>query len=310
MSVAIDHVTGAGPVTAPGLLVPASFWAALAAMLVSLALHASLSPLGGHSAVEQAGGQTELAAQGSSFANLAEGILSAQSPSAPISPLAPQSLTPPPPVTPIEAQVEAQVEARVADAVVPQALEPVQAGIPFWPLEVQKPVSSQNPPPMEAVQRRSLAAAEPRQPLAAHLAQTPIEDPPVDPAPKPVSKPRGNSTLSATRGTTRSSRQASGGQAQRQAGQAQVQGNAAVSNYPGQVMRKIQRAKRRAAVKGVAVVRFSIGENGALTSLSIARSSGSAKLDAVALAQLRRAAPFPPPPAGARRSFTVRIKGN
>ena len=74
-------------------------------------------------------------------------------------------------------------------------------------------------------------------------------------------------------------------------------------------MRRIQRAKRRANVRGEAIVAFRIGPGGGLAGVSLARSSGSARLDEIAVAQVRRAAPFPPPPSGARTSFTVRIKG-
>ena len=70
------------------------------------------------------------------------------------------------------------------------------------------------------------------------------------------------------------------------------------------------RAKRqRVNIRGAALVRFSIAANGALRAASIVKSSGSAKLDSIALAQVRRAAPFPAPPAGARTTYTVRIKG-
>jgi protein TonB len=127
--------------------------------------------------------------------------------------------------------------------------------------------------------------------------------------PKPSSKPQGNGNVNATRGVATSSRSQPGGQAQTTGGSAKVQGNAAASNYAGLVMRRIQRAKRRADVRGEALVRFSITSGGGVAAVSLARSSGSGKLDGIALAQVRRAAPFPPPPPGARTSFTVRIKG-
>lgn len=59
--------------------------------------------------------------------------------------------------------------------------------------------------------------------------------------------------------------------------------------------------------KALAVVAFSIDDSGALTSISLARKSGHADLDAEALDYVRRAAPFPPPPAGADRSFAAAI---
>ncbi|MEO9648931.1 MAG: TonB family protein [Roseobacter sp.] len=87
-------------------------------------------------------------------------------------------------------------------------------------------------------------------------------------------------------------------------------GNAAVSNYPGQIMRKIQRVRRpRDGSRGTATVNFRIASNGGLSALSVSNSSGSSSLDDAALHVIRRASPFPPPPQGARRSFSIQIKG-
>ena len=96
---------------------------------------------------------------------------------------------------------------------------------------------------------------------------------------------------------------------------ATAQGNAAASNYAGKIKRKIARARRKTVnIRGTAVVGFQIGDGGALLSVSIVRSSGSKKLDQVALAQVRGAAPFPSAPArgaqklddGNRRQMTDR----
>ncbi|MEO0634986.1 MAG: TonB family protein [Pseudomonadota bacterium] len=43
--------------------------------------------------------------------------------------------------------------------------------------------------------------------------------------------------------------------------------------------------------------------------MSIRRSSGSAELDRAAIQMIQRAAPFPPPPPGAQRSFNMPIRG-
>ncbi|EAQ27414.1 energy transducer TonB family protein [Roseovarius sp. 217] len=93
--------------------------------------------------------------------------------------------------------------------------------------------------------------------------------------------------------------------------QSSAQGNAAASNYPGQVMRHLARVPRpRADTRGQALVQFSIAEGGRLASVSLARSSGSTRLDRAALTVVQRAAPFPAPPQGAQRSFSVQIKGH
>jgi periplasmic protein TonB len=57
------------------------------------------------------------------------------------------------------------------------------------------------------------------------------------------------------------------------------------------------------------VIAFTISASGGLGGVSVARSSGSAALDQAALTLIRKAAPFPKPPAGARRQYTIKIKG-
>jgi protein TonB len=64
-------------------------------------------------------------------------------------------------------------------------------------------------------------------------------------------------------------------------------------------------AARERAAHGVAVIRFSIDASGQLGGLSISQSAGDPILDAEALATVRRASPFPPPPAGAPRNFSA-----
>ncbi len=71
----------------------------------------------------------------------------------------------------------------------------------------------------------------------------------------------------------------------------------AVKRYPD--------AARERAPHGVAIVSFSIGASGEVAGVSIAQSAGDAILDAEALATVRRASPFPPPPAGAPRTFSA-----
>jgi protein TonB len=87
-------------------------------------------------------------------------------------------------------------------------------------------------------------------------------------------------------------------------------GNAVASDYPGVVMRHVSRVRRpNIAARGVARVTFRIAGSGALLGARLSRSSGSAALDRAALTVIRRAAPFPPPPAATARSFTVEIRG-
>ncbi|KIT17563.1 TonB family protein [Jannaschia aquimarina] len=120
--------------------------------------------------------------------------------------------------------------------------------------------------------------------------------------------PQGNTNeRTADRGATggRDGKDASSG-----AGRAQAAGNAAASNYPGQVQRRIARQRMpRSVGAGSARVSFTISGNGALASIGLAASSGNARLDQAAVRIVRGAAPFPPPPPGARRQFVIPISG-
>ncbi|SDK27684.1 TonB family protein [Aliiruegeria lutimaris] len=88
-----------------------------------------------------------------------------------------------------------------------------------------------------------------------------------------------------------------------------------VARWGGGIRARIARNKRyptaagRAA--GTATVALSVGRDGRLQSVRIARSSGNAILDAAALDAVRRAAPFAPAPRGLadqRYSFTVPLR--
>ena len=75
-------------------------------------------------------------------------------------------------------------------------------------------------------------------------------------------------------------------------------------------MRQISRVPRPKGVgRGATLVAFSISGGGGLGSVGVARSSGSPALDRAAVQLIRRAAPFPPPPPGARRSYQVSVEG-
>ena len=89
-------------------------------------------------------------------------------------------------------------------------------------------------------------------------------------------------------------------------GAAKEAGNAAASNYPGTVMRKINRTRKpHVGAKGAAIVGFEIAADGTLAGVRILQSSGEETIDQAAVNHLRRAAPFAAPPSGAQRRFQV-----
>jgi protein TonB len=85
---------------------------------------------------------------------------------------------------------------------------------------------------------------------------------------------------------------------------------ATASGYGARVRSMLAHHRPVAGARGSATVTFSIGRNGALRSVRVSQSSGSARLDQMALATVRGAAPFPAPPANLAAgglSYSIRI---
>ncbi len=77
--------------------------------------------------------------------------------------------------------------------------------------------------------------------------------------------------------------------------------------YAANVRAAIGRHRPGARGGGSATVAFSIGPAGGLQGVRIVRSSGKPALDQAAIATVRSAAPFPPPPAGINSAFSIQI---
>ncbi|WP_440981017.1 TonB family protein [Shinella sumterensis] len=125
-------------------------------------------------------------------------------------------------------------------------------------------------------------------------------------------KARENATRGEVDGSADVKAGAVGGQKK---GNSTMAGNAAVSNYPGKVRSKINRAKRRVSGgdRGSVLVSFTVGAGGQASGVRVARSSGSGALDNAAVEAVMRAAPFAKIPEAAGRSswaFTVPIVFN
>lgn len=229
---------------------------------------------------------------------------------------------------------------RVADRVVSSARnvtevapEPAVDAAPLEPVETLEPVTPNAPVhPIEPVAAEEAAtetvtAAAPRIAMAEARTQRDIAPNATLPVRERLYEPRRDHDASAnameriTPPEPAPQRQtaAASGQDRPSAAAAQTTGPSeadrsaqrqAAANYGNEVMRRIQRTRQeRAPARGVAVVAFRIAASGQLAAVSIAQSSGNAELDAIALNHIRRAAPFPPPPQGARTSFSVQIGG-
>ncbi|WP_172975961.1 TonB family protein [Sulfitobacter sp. THAF37] len=271
--------------------------------------------------IESAGGGAPVEARmGTAFEDMSVGTLTAQSTADTTPPpetarsarrTPPQVMPPAPPpaetarVTPAATpSLQANV---VAQEQVERAERPLTPSTALSPTEPQDTISSVAPdttaPPRSVrPQRRDPEQAE--KVAAARPKTTKTRQP----APQET---RGNAQRKATRGTATANTREAKARSQGNTRQATAQsGNAAASNYPGKVMRKISRMRRPdVRARGSATIAFRVSSSGGLAGISVARSSGSAALDRAALRMVQAAAPFPRPPAGAGRSFSIRIQG-
>lgn len=232
-------------------------------------------------------------------------------------------------VNPELAEVETPTEQLITPAVTTPVRADPAAPEPVTPLELLTPAPTvTEPEAIEAFQPQQtvIAAAPPAETLQA----LPEEGVEISPRPQvrpqsieqqagqrrtqqqaPRLAPRGNAQQNAVAGSETGGNQAAAPrQLSTNTGRNTAAGNAAVSNYPGRVMRCISRASRpRVNSSGTTVVAFSISANGRVGQVRLARSSGNARLDRAAIQTISRAGPCPAPPAGARRSFQISIKG-
>lgn len=195
--------------------------------------------------------------------------------------------------------------ADAAQSVVPEdsSVIPVETVARAAPKEVV--VSTPEPQAGQQVSRRPRARPLEIEQIAARPSQEPERQTQVQ------RKSGNNATRDARRGSASGTETATAARAGRDTrSQSTEQGNAAVSNYPGMIMRHLSRVPRpRADRRGEALVEFTIADGGRLAAVRVVRSSGSSHLDRAALAMVQRASPFPAPPRGAKRSFSVQIKG-
>lgn len=88
---------------------------------------------------------------------------------------------------------------------------------------------------------------------------------------------------------------------------------AAKANWNSQIEAHLARFRRSPTKQGLVILAFVIDRQGHVLADTLNKSSGSEALDQEALAMVRRADPFPPPPPevpGARLGFTVPIRFN
>lgn len=292
-------------------------WPALAlAAGVSLALHlaamAALTPARERVQIE-GGAPPALAGIGNAFEDFVEGA-------APVTPPTAATTAPRPMASSAPPVLLAPVSEATPPPPAPPAFsDPVALAVPLAPAE---PEPSPTPPVAQPTLSPS-AAAEAAQPTQAEVTtseespaitvneatpDTPRAPPRPDPSARTrtaaPSQPAGNAPQTTRRGTEAGRTDAPAAPSGAASAPAATSGTAAATNYPGAVLQQLQRTRRaRVSGRGVAMVVFTIADNGGLAAVSISSSSGSAALDQAALDHIRRTAPFPPPPAGAQRQF-------
>jgi len=270
--------------------------------------------------------------------------VTALQPVAPMAPRAPEppTATPLAPADPVAAQDAALApnaptpEPATEAAATSESIRavPLAASVPVLrPTQVSdapemgRPVfEARQAPEAQPLQTRPAATAPraPDQPIRAETALSGAPDRSARPATRPASVAEaaaaravatpsaaasGNATRTATVGSTLGRPDAAAASSGAGASSASV-GNAAASNYPGEVMRCISRAGRpRVAAQGVARVSFRIDGRGRVTSVTLAASSGNSDLDRAALRTISRAGPCPAPPPGAQTGYSIRIQG-
>jgi len=258
------------------------------------------------------GGQPAEAMMGSAFEDMTAGTLTSE-PAEELSVTPTVTAAPEAPQPPKEAPTPTQSPAPAVATASPSVTTPTDAPAPVESSPIPKEtVTAQDPqmaaPPQSARPKRrdpelaaKAEAARPKQKVAKAKA-----------APKKTTAPQGNSNRNNTKGATSGTRKTAAAQSQGHKQKSSSQsGNAAASNYPGVVMKRISRVRKpRVNSRGTAVVSFAITSSGALARVSVANSSGSAPLDRAAMNVIRKAAPFPAPPSGAQRQFSIRIKGS
>jgi periplasmic protein TonB len=279
----------------------------------SVALHlAAFAAFAPDTGVQIAGGgEAAPAALGTGFADFAQGTLAAERPEAtqPQTP-PPRQPTPATPAAPVTSTPLSPLAAlRAEDALLPLAPQPEAAAEPdsLSPADPVLPPDAAQPADAPAIRPEpdQTGTAPPISPRPPARPEVTVR---ADPAPAAPGQ-AGNAPQAMQRGAPQGTDTGTATTAPAPLS-APAPGNAAVANYPGAVMERLQRVRRgRSPVRGTVTVVFSVAPTGGLASLGVARSSSYPELDEMALDHVRRAAPFPAPPAGAQRDFRFEFEG-
>ena len=207
-----------------------------------------------------------------------------------------------------------QIDAQASQAVSPQAQsDPSPEPLPDMPQDISpvQPLASQ---PAELITPNDrievpIAMEEPAPPKPRTETSKPAKSPPKrkkPERPKPNEQAAQAASVAANKARSQETMQNRNVAPPSAAGRGS---SLSPAKWQSRLLAHIERRKPRASGEyGAAAIGFTIDEAGNVTSVVVARSSGSARIDADAVATIRRASPVPQPPLEAPRSLTVEIK--
>ncbi|MDQ2093379.1 TonB family protein [Rhodalgimonas zhirmunskyi] len=244
--------------------------------------------------------------------------------------LAPTRPAPQADVAPETAQEVAPVQMQLA-ALPPAISSPTAPALP----SVQAPATPQEKEPhmggappesrRPALRPAELAAevVKPQKTVKTPAAKKPAAKKPAvkkkaaAPAPKKKATPAKTAQPSSAGTAARVAKGTGGGQAKGNAGQARSatlsksKKNSLLSQWGGQIRSRIARRAPRAAGRGTAYVLITVSGNGGLIGVQLAKSSGNARIDKLAVAAVKSAGRFPAAPKAlgiSRHTFRLPIK--
>ena len=164
-----------------------------------------------------------------------------------------------------------------------------------------KPVAKvANKKPTEVIAAAEITPSESMKPLTAEATTTPTKS--AEQPAKPIAKP----TIPEIKPTPAPSPVTGQHAISQPASPAVPELSEQAKGYTKLVNQHIANTPRRPVRgKGTVIIEFELNANGQIVYATIATSSGRSRIDKAALKHLRRAAPFPPPPAQAIRKFTL-----
>jgi protein TonB len=215
-----------------------------------------------------------------------------------------------------------------AVAAIAEAAPQVADEAPPAPEDPTPPEAAPDLPSAEAAPKVSTTAAltlpEPDVSVAADLALPPAPEKPEPPAEKkvakakpktedaPAKKPKSETPkpVEDTGEAAAKPKDAAAASAPAAGTKASKAKSLSPATYAKAVMKKVHATKKKSgAGRGTVVVGFSIGKDGGLTQVKLLQSSGNVVLDKIAMDHIRRAAPFPSPPADAGRNYSFEFVG-